>query len=58
MRILEHKVDPEHNIVITSLLSIIPEIDMIKIFVLNVMHLRYIGVMKKLLVDYWRWRIV
>jgi len=26
---------------------------MIKIFVLDVMHLGYIGVMKKLLVDYW-----
>jgi len=45
--------DPEHHIVVTSLLSIIPEIDMIKIFVLDVMHLGYIGVMKKLLVDYW-----
>jgi len=46
--------DLEHHIVVTPLLNIIPEIDMIKIFVLDVMHLGYIGVMKKLLVDYWR----
>ncbi|KYN50560.1 hypothetical protein ALC57_05601 [Trachymyrmex cornetzi] len=45
--------DLEHHVAITPLLTIIPEIDMIKIFVLDSMHLGYIGVMKKLLVDYW-----
>ncbi|KYN01715.1 hypothetical protein ALC62_07489, partial [Cyphomyrmex costatus] len=45
--------DLEHHVAITPLLSITPEIDMIKIFVLDSMHLGYIGVMKKLLVDYW-----
>jgi len=44
--------DPEHYIIVTLLLSIIPESDMIKIFVLDVTDLGYICVMKKLLVDY------
>lgn len=47
------QIDREHHNGNTPLLDIIPEIDIIKIFVLDIMHLGYIGVMKKLLVDYW-----
>ncbi|KYN26870.1 hypothetical protein ALC57_03748 [Trachymyrmex cornetzi] len=39
--------DLEHHVAITPLLTIIPEIDMIQIFVLDSMHLGYTGKMQK-----------
>jgi len=45
--------DPEHHICKTPLTTIQPPIDMIFHFVLDFMHLCCLGVMKKLLVDYW-----
>lgn len=42
-----------HGAVISPLLSITPEINMISDFVLDIMHLCYLGIMKKLLTQCW-----
>jgi len=43
---------PEHHINISPLIEI-PQLDMINHFVLDFMHLCCLGIMKKLLIDYW-----
>ena len=45
--------DSLHHTYTSPLISIQPPVDMVKQFVLDFMHLGYLGVMKKLLNDYW-----
>ena len=43
----------EHHVSVTPLTKISPPIDMVHDFVLDSMHLLYLGIMKKLLTEYW-----
>lgn len=45
--------NPEHHNEVSPLIFIEPKIDMVGDFILDSMHLAFIGVMKKLMVDYW-----
>ncbi|KAJ8678823.1 hypothetical protein QAD02_014613 [Eretmocerus hayati] len=47
------RADLEHHNEISPLVHIRPKIDMVLLFILDFMHLVCLGVMKKLLVDYW-----
>lgn len=45
--------NPEHHNTTSPLLGIKPPVDMVNVFVLDVMHLVFLGVIKKIVVDYW-----
>ncbi|KYN50564.1 hypothetical protein ALC57_06402, partial [Trachymyrmex cornetzi] len=45
--------NPEHHIGLSPLTFINPRIDMVRQFVLDFMHLCYLGIMKKMLVECW-----
>ena len=48
-----NQINKEHHLGISPLTKLNPPIDMIGLFVLDSMHLCFLGVMKKFLTDYW-----
>uniref|UniRef100_A0ABD2W8Y9 Transposase domain-containing protein n=1 Tax=Trichogramma kaykai TaxID=54128 RepID=A0ABD2W8Y9_9HYME len=44
---------PQHHLGLSPLTKIIPPIDMVRQFVLDFMHLGFLGIMKRLLNEYW-----
>ncbi|KAJ8680003.1 hypothetical protein QAD02_015790 [Eretmocerus hayati] len=48
-----NETDPAHHHVVSPLVHIKPRINMVLLFILDFMHLVCLGVMKKLIIDYW-----